>query len=77
MACIAVHRWRKTRQSQVIYIQHPAMAPGTHATLPPPPPGMMYLAPVPGGGSQIPSPGPSYVSYAAPQSHQPIANFTA
>ena len=65
MACIAVHHWRRTRETQVTYIQPPMVA-GTHGTLPPPPPGMMYLVPIPGGGAQQPSPGSPYVSYPAP-----------
>jgi hypothetical protein len=58
IACIAVHKWRRSRTqnpqtAQMIYVQQPAlqqpmMVPiPQNASLPPPPPGMAYLVPIP------------------------------
>lgn len=63
MACIGVHNWRQTRQPQVIFVQQPRTVTGAHATLPPPPPGMMYVQ----GDWQTMSPQPIVASYLVPQ----------
>lgn len=73
--CIATHRWRKTRRQQraaqqqvtyAMYTQPVGMAPGPqmhqgHVSMPPPPPGMVYVA-----MPQQPQYQPNYAPVAQP-----------